>query len=183
MSQKFAAYDANGNITAYYDSVDSPAPVGVNVVAITDAQWQTCLSTPGHRVRNGQLVAPTPPPEAELLAQAKQAQSQLIYDACARAITAGYMSSALGYECEYASMHTDQANLLSLAQAGQGGSVWCASKEGWTFVPHTAEQVTVVLTDWVRYRDAQQSKYAALLSQINAATTISAVQAITMDGT
>ena len=54
MGQKFAAYDAQGNITAYYDSVDSPIPSGVtDVLAITDEQWQSCLSTAGYTVNSG----------------------------------------------------------------------------------------------------------------------------------
>lgn len=59
MGQKFAAYDGRGNITAFYDSVDSPVPPGVNAIEISDAEWQACITVPGYTVSNGQLTAPT----------------------------------------------------------------------------------------------------------------------------
>jgi hypothetical protein len=80
VGQKFAAYDTQGNITAYFDSVDSPVPVGVtNFIEITESQWQSCIDTPGWTVVNGALVAPAQPSEAQLAAQAliQSAQSML----------------------------------------------------------------------------------------------------------
>ncbi|MGF6641782.1 hypothetical protein OKW39_009022 [Paraburkholderia sp. MM6662-R1] len=63
MGQRSAAYDANGNITAFYDSVDSPVPAGVtSFINISDAEWQACLAQPGWTVQDGMLVAPPPPP-------------------------------------------------------------------------------------------------------------------------
>lgn len=70
MGQKFAAYDAQGAITAYYDSIDSPAPEGIETIEITDEQWQTCIATQGWTIVSGALVAPTPPTAAQLAAQA-----------------------------------------------------------------------------------------------------------------
>lgn len=70
MGQKFAAFDTSGNITAYFDDVDSPVPAGAtNTIKITDAQWQACISTPGYTVRDGALIAPTPPTAAQIAAQ------------------------------------------------------------------------------------------------------------------
>lgn len=70
MGQKFAAFNAQGNIGAYYDDVDSPVPAGVsNVLKITDAQWQTCISTPGYTVKSGALVAPVPTTAVQIAAQ------------------------------------------------------------------------------------------------------------------
>jgi hypothetical protein len=68
MGQKLASYDANGDIIAYYDTVDSPAPASATTIEITDAQWMTCLSTPGYTVVSGELVAPIPPTQAVQLA-------------------------------------------------------------------------------------------------------------------
>jgi hypothetical protein len=71
MGQKYAAYSAQGTITAFYDSVDSPVPAGVtNVIEITDAQWQACLGNPGWTVASGALDAPVPPSAAQVAAQA-----------------------------------------------------------------------------------------------------------------
>lgn len=80
MGQKFAAYDANRSIVAFYDSVDSPAPPDTKVVEITDAEWRTAINAPSigkramfdenMRIVLGELVAPT---RAEL-ASAKRAE-------------------------------------------------------------------------------------------------------------
>jgi hypothetical protein len=75
MGQKYAAYNAQGAITGFYDGAISPVPDGVNAIEITDAQWQTCLSNPGYTVADGALVAPTPPAPpttAQLLVQSAQ---------------------------------------------------------------------------------------------------------------
>lgn len=84
MNQRFAAYDAQGNIYAYYHSEDSPVPAGVtNTLAITDAQWQTCIGTPGYTVKNGALVAPIPPTAAQVAAQ-QTAVAWSVYQAQAK---------------------------------------------------------------------------------------------------
>ncbi|WP_185805567.1 phage tail assembly chaperone [Achromobacter denitrificans] len=71
MRQKFAGYDSQGTIVAFYDSVDSPLPSGVDAIEITLEEWQACLADPGWTVANGALVAPLPPSAAELAAQAE----------------------------------------------------------------------------------------------------------------
>jgi Phage tail assembly chaperone protein len=43
MGQKFAAYNAQGAVVAFYDSVDSPPPEGVTVTEISDDDWQMLL--------------------------------------------------------------------------------------------------------------------------------------------
>jgi hypothetical protein len=85
MSQKFAAFDTQGNISAFYDDVDSPVPAAVsNVLKITDAQWQTCISTPGYTVKSGALVAPASPTTAQIAAQ-QAAAAWSAYQAGAKA--------------------------------------------------------------------------------------------------
>ncbi|MFM0405216.1 hypothetical protein [Paraburkholderia dipogonis] len=69
MGQKLAAYDASGNIIAYYDDVDSPAPAGANVIEITEDEWRACVSTSGYTVASGALVAPVPLTAAQIAAQ------------------------------------------------------------------------------------------------------------------
>lgn len=68
MGQKLAAFDAQGSIVAYYDTIDSPAPTTADTIEITDDQWRTCLATPGYTVQGGALVPPSPPTAAQLLA-------------------------------------------------------------------------------------------------------------------
>ncbi|MBU9246360.1 DUF4376 domain-containing protein [Burkholderia multivorans] len=187
MGQKLAAYDAQGNITAYYDTADSPPPAGVSVIEITDEQWQMCLSAPGYTVEDGALVAPPAPTASELLVAAQAAQIAVVKAACQAAIIAGFTSAALGDEHTYPSTDTDQRNLLSAATASQGQSsswttvLWCASGSplAWAFTSHTAAQVQQVSADFLAFRIAAQQKYADLVTKINAATSVSDVQAIT----
>lgn len=185
MGQKLAAYNAQGAITAFYDSVDSPAPQGASAIEITDAQWQVCLASPGgYVVINGALAAPT---AAQLLSLAQSAQLAALSAACKSAILAGFTSGALGAENTYPSDDADQRNMASAAIAAQGQpatwttSLWCASGSplAWSMKPHTSAQAIQVHVDWVTFRQAQQQKYAGLVEQVNAATTAGAVQAIT----
>jgi hypothetical protein len=111
MGQKQAAYDATGAIVAYYDSVDSPAPAGAQVINITEAQWQTCISTHGYTVASGALVAPVAPTAAQLLASAQATQVAMLSAACADSIVAGFTSTALGVVHTYPAKTTDQQNL------------------------------------------------------------------------
>ena len=85
MGKKFAAYDAQGDIYAYYDDIDSPVPSGVtSVLKITDTQWQTCIATPGYRVRSDALVAPVTLTTAEIAAR-QAASAWSAYQASAKA--------------------------------------------------------------------------------------------------
>ncbi|KWA72810.1 phage tail protein [Burkholderia ubonensis] len=80
MGQKQAAYGANGKIVAFYDTVDSPAPQGANVLDISDEQWLDLINaqSAGKRLvvdSAGQPIAldPPPPTRAEI-ASAKRAE-------------------------------------------------------------------------------------------------------------
>ena len=58
--------------------------------------------------------------------------------------------------------------------------IWCEDANGnWAFQPHTASQIRQVSLDFVSSRSALQAKNASLSAQIAAATSVSAVQAIT----
>lgn len=63
MSQKYAGYNSEGNITGFYDSVISPVPSGVNAITISNADWQTCVASQLCTVKNGQLVVVEPQPK------------------------------------------------------------------------------------------------------------------------
>ena len=185
MTQKFAAYDSQGHITAYYDSIDSPVPPSVtNFIEITQDEWLACINQPGYTVVNGALVAPLPPTNKELLAQAKAMQATKASTACASALTTGFTSSALGTTHTYPSQDDDQRNLQSAVSAAIAAPsnwttpIWCASNDAWSFTAHTAAQVQQVNTDWLAHRVAVQQKYADLITRINAATSIAEVQAI-----
>jgi hypothetical protein len=134
MGQKFAAYNAQGVITAFYDSADSPVPSGVTAIPITLPQWLACLAAGnGYTVVNGALVAPAEPNEAELLAEAQTSQATLVSNACAAAIVSGFSCSALGEPYTYPSKATDQANLsasvLASIMAQNAAVQWSAGMQ------------------------------------------------------
>ncbi|UXU86987.1 phage tail protein [Burkholderia sp. S-53] len=79
MGKKLAAYNAEGHITAIYDTVDSPAPDGVAVIEITADQWHDLMRAQGIgkrlAVKDGAPIAVDPPPPTRAeLASAKRAQ-------------------------------------------------------------------------------------------------------------
>jgi len=182
MAQKYAAYNATtGAITGFYDAVDSPVPSGASAIEITDEQWQTAMTTPGYSVQNGALVAPN---AAQLLASAQATQSAILRGSCSSAIMDGFSSSALGSTYTYPSATTDQRNLSDAAIAAALNSsgtsdLWCAdASNNWAFVTHTAGQVQQVHAAWLTFRQAQQAKLVTLVADVNAATSVGAVQGI-----
>lgn len=184
MGQKLAAYASSGFIVGFYDNEDSPVPKGVSAIEITDEQWQTCLSQPGWSIVNGVLQAPT---ANQLLLQAQAAQASALSASCASAIVSGFTSSALGAVHTYPSQPHDQTNLIGAVTGSQSPGLpstwtcnfWCADSSGvWALRPHTAVQIQQVLADGVAAREALSTKLAGLVAQIEAATTVSAVQAV-----
>lgn len=113
MGQKQAAYNTAGQILAFYDTTDSPAPAGTTVLDITLAQWQACLATPGYTVVNGALVAPPSPTASQL------AQQQL--QASAMALLAGTVSlsssSTPSLNGSYTVSPADQAHIAAEVQS------------------------------------------------------------------
>ncbi|WP_244135841.1 hypothetical protein [Burkholderia vietnamiensis] len=180
MGQKFAAFDAQGNITAFYDSVDSPVPAGaVNTIEITQEQWQTCIEEPGQwHIASGALAQVPPPTDAQLLATAQAMRNAILTAACAASIVSGFSSSALGSAYSYPSAPTDQANQTTLAQCASGGMLWCAAGGVWSFKQHTQAQVQAVVSSFSAWLNKCQQQLVALTSQVSAATTVSAVESI-----
>jgi hypothetical protein len=184
MAQKFAAYNpATGAITGFYDEVDSPVPMGAEVIEITDDEWQAALLTPGYTVKRGQLEAPPAPTASEQLSAARQLQVGILRQSCLAAITGGFTSSALGSPCTYPSTPTDIQNLndaTTAALSGTASSLWCEDANGnWAFTPHTAAEIIQVHKDWVAFRVSKQQELVGLVQQVRAAPDVSAVQEIT----
>jgi hypothetical protein len=188
MGQKFAAYDASiaGQIVGFYDSIDSPPPGDVTVTEITDEQWQACLANPGGFVIQNDALVDAPIDPAAALANAQSARLAMLASMCQAQIVGGFTSSALGTSTNYPSQSTDQSNLQSAVQAAVSSAavagwttpLWCEQGGVWGFTAHTASQVQQVNVDWVTFRSAAQAQYATAVGQVNNATTVDAVQAI-----
>lgn len=188
MSQKIAAYDAHGNIIAYYDDIDSPVPAGVTrTVTISYEEWQKCISTSGYRVANGVLVPPPAPTAAQLVAEAQATQIARVTSACAAKIVAGFQSSALGVPCAYPSTLIDQQNLAASVldsllpglPADWATPFWCADSVGvWSYASHTAAQIQQVGRDGKAAIVAAIQRKAGLVAQIEAASTVEEVRSI-----
>ena len=187
MGQKQASYNASGEIVAFYDTVDSPPPVGVSVIDITDAQWHTCLSQPGWTVVSGVLVAPPAPTAAQLLAQAQAAQIATLQSAYKAAVnTPVSFRNAAGVTSTY---HAGDAVALNGATAMQnlsnaitaGSAAWTLGK--WLDTSNVAQ--TFVYADLQGLAAAMEAQetldwqdLVAKVAEVNAATTVAAVQAI-----
>lgn len=160
-----------------------------DAVTVSDDTYQSLLAAQatGQVISadaNGNPVAGKP---VISLVQAQASQISLLSTACQTSITSGFASKALDQSCGYGSQLTDQNNLLSALSASQGQasgwttSLWCQQGGVWSFQSHTAAQVAQVNADWVSFRTAVQSKYAGFVTQVQAATTVEVVQAITWE--
>lgn len=127
------------------------------------------------------------PSEDQVLTEAKALRAALVSAACGAFIMRGFRSSALGAAHDYPSLDVDQRNLQSAVSASIGAAerwktlIWCSDGAAWALAEHTAAEVQAVNADWVDFRVAAQRRYADMVANINAATTISAVQAISWD--
>lgn len=184
MGQKYAAYNTTGDIVAFYDSIDSPVPVGVNTIEITDAQWQICISSqPPYTVASGALVAPVAPTAAQLLEAAQSAQIATLNAAYQTAINAPVsFTNAAGTAATFNQDATAKGNLQDALLASEKSGVWSINlwltTSGTPVTPFTYAdlQGLAAAMDAVDAPDYQQ--LLTLISQVNAATTITAVQAI-----
>lgn len=122
------------------------------------------------------------------LAEAQSKQIEINSAACSDAITSGFQSSALGSAHTYPSKVTDQQNLTASVVASLvpgnpsnwSTPFWCQDENGaWSYVNHSAAQIQQVGQDGKAAILAALSKNATLQAQVMAATSVSAVQAIT----
>jgi hypothetical protein len=184
MGQKSAAYNAQGAIVGFYDSVDSPAPSGANVIEITDAQWQMCISAQGWTVANGALVVPVPPTAAQLLAAAQAAQDAAIDGAYVSAVQQSVtLKTAAGVSETFQADANSQTILMQAVQGYQiaggtpSGFYWKATDN--TQVPFTLADLQGLYTTILAQGWAAFQKRTTLKAQIAAATSVSAAQAVT----
>jgi hypothetical protein len=129
----------------------------------------------------GELTSTNPDPQAgaRQLAAAQDAQIATLKAACASAIMSGFSSNALGASYDYPSTLTDQVNQNTIAQCGAGGLLWCATGGAWALERHTPAQAQAVVASFAVWLNKCQQQLATLSDQINAASSVDAVAAIT----
>lgn len=187
MGQKFAAYNEQGVITAYYDSIDSPAPAGVTALEITDAQWQKCITTRGYTVQSGALVAPAAPTAAQLLAKAQATQTAALQAAYTAAINQSVsFKNAAGVTSTYPSGNTVLANGMTAQRMittilSAGSAAWTLGK--WLDTNNVAQTFTFADLEGLAVAmeaagSADWTELVSLIAQVQAAKTVEAVQAI-----
>ena len=177
MGQKLAAYNANGNITAFYDTEDSPAPEGAIVLAITDGQWQECMSAPGYTIQGGLLVAPIPPTDAEVFAQT-QVNLCLQIDGTAQSVYNGIGSASPGMLAEYQQANTDAQAYKAAGYPGTlPDTIACwATASGMTDQAAT-DNIIATAAAWIACLNAIRSTRLLGKASVNLATTVEDAQA------
>jgi hypothetical protein len=128
------------------------------------------------------------PTDAQLLSAAQTTQVAALTKSCANAVVGDYTSSALGSDYTYPSKITDQINMMGSVTASLVPGIastwttafWCApvSTGVWAYTNHTAAQIQQAGLDGKTWILACQNKLATLSSQVAAATTVAAAQAI-----
>lgn len=176
---RFAILDSSETVVSICQAPNTNPPTpppGGRVIATMRAELGWVFS-------DNQLVAPTP-----TLTRAQAAQMVLLRAACAAQITGGASSSALGSPHTYPTTANDQANMIASVTAsllpGLGGAwstpFWCEDQSGnWAMQEHSAAQIQQAGSDIKAAIVAAQTKLRTLTAEIQAASTIAAVQAIT----
>jgi len=179
MRQKYASYSETGIIIGYYDSIDSPVPSHITkFIPISEMQWKECLSTPYYTVINGVLTAPT---EQKILDQTKAMKIAALKEAYRLAtISPVHFKTAAGNTALFATTPDAIGYLQGVIDAGS--AAWTAnlwlSNDGTPVTPFTFADVqglaaAIEAVDTPEYYDLLK-----LISEVTAATTVSAVQAI-----
>ena len=173
MGQKFATYTPDGQITGFYDSIDSPVPAGAASVELSFADWQTAIANPGCTIVNGALIMPAPPPLS-----AVQAMECAGVDSCADAVYVEIGGPSPGRLAEYQQASTDAS---AFAAAGYTGNVpvtvscWAQANTGWTN-QEAAEDIIATASKWIAALQAIRSARLLGKAAVMAATTVADAQ-------
>lgn len=154
MGQKLAAFDATGNITAFYDSVDSPAPEGAATIEITDDEWLACISTPGYTIAGGELVPPVVLSAAQQLADLQSSLCSQI-DGAADAVYIAIGGPSPGRLAEYQQANTDAQQFKAAGYAGTVPStVQCWATASNITPQQSADNIIATATAWISALEA-----------------------------
>ena len=182
MGQKYASYNTSGTVIAYYDSEDSPPPDSATVIKITDTQWMSAISSPYQPVTvvNGVLTIPSGP----TLAQAQASQIALLQSAFQQAEQAPVsVTLASGATTSFGMTPHDWTKIVGLYSKYVAKGI--ALPSGYQIPDTNGALQAVTVADIENLFDAGETqmtgaitKIASLVAQVQAATTVSAVQAI-----
>ena len=183
MGQKYASYNSNFVVDGFYDSVDSPVPVGVTAIPITDAEWQSALSSPYQPVTvvNGVLNIPSGP----TLAQAKSSQIALLQSAFQQAEQAPVsLTLASGVTASFGMTPHDWTKIVGLYSkyVVKGDPVpfsYPLPDVNMVLRTVTKADIDNLFEAGKSQIDNAVSKLASLLESVNMATTVEAVKSIT----
>ena len=160
-----AIVDGDPVITRWDESLDT-----LGVTRPTDKELTNALNTPASIDEERSLMI------------------ELLTDRCARKITGGYISNALGEDHLYPSDETAQRNMMgSFLEALIPGlpddwttPFWCANEQRqWQYRDHTAAQIIAAGRAGKAHVIACQSHLATRAAQVMAAKTVEEVSAIT----
>ena len=172
---------ADGTTSQVVDTSNQPSWATNNFDdSVTDAV--SALHDPAHWTYANSAWTYTAPTDAELLAQAQQTQIVVIEQGYAQTLNGGFSSSANGAALTYAS---DQVALTELGWVrGLTSTIYPtvgleARLVDGTFVTLDYTQMQTLVTDSQTFFLAQRSQKVALVKQVQAATTVSTVQAVT----
>ncbi len=184
MGQKVAAYNSSGNIIGLFDSSVSTPPDGIETVELTTSQWQQIMeNSAGWVVQDGAVVAASPLPVAQQLAAAQAAQISSVNAAYRAAIEQPVsFKTAAGVTEEF---DADESSQTVLVKVTQGYVLAGTVPSDFYWVAADNTKVSFALTDLQGLYQAMLAqgwgafqKLQTLKSEIAAATTVSAVQAI-----
>ena len=181
MAQQVLFYNATGQVIQWQDtSIGNYAPPSTNtsLLPVTSAQWANKGTASQWWVVGGVLTSTMP------LAWAKQIQTTLIQNAAAQAETINLSYTSIGGVTKtYLMDQNHQFRLMGAYQAYVLGAQEIPANFSWkasdgTLVPFEIQDITNLHVAAINQYQNAWAKEQSLLAQINAATTVSAVQVI-----
>lgn len=187
MPKYYANADASGNIIAFYaDDVWTVDKIPTTAVLIDAVTWNDAIVNPGkYIVQNGAVVLAPPKSSAELLADAKAAKHAELMIA-ERNANKTFTSSALGTSHTYVRITDtdDYSSLFNAEFAWVNSALYDGNPIEWYTIEagnvnHTKDQFNQAFVDGRSYVASNKYHRANLDAQVDACTTVDAVNAIT----
>ena len=172
-------------VTGAYDKVES-IPEDLLYLDVSDDDYQLAICNFGSKIINGKVVPPVIMTDEKVFEDLKILKKLEIENSCAKEITNGTISNALGKEYFYPTKDTDQANLSasvlsSLLEANPEWTTpfWCRDDNGeWQYKWHTGLEIQQVGKDVKAMILAAQYKKVGYDKAIELAHTAKDLEAI-----